>query len=451
MLSLLRPNDYEYSKLLEQEKNRETVVLYNIQKPIILCLHLPIINMYIGFSKNAFLSLTFLIYLFSFSALVCALHTITPSLLIQEPETISSNNSIFTLGFFRSENSTNRYFGIWLMTESTIVWVANRNNPLTDSSGVLTISENGNLLVLNGQKKVVWSTNVSHITANSSAQLLDSGNLVLVDGITGAMIWESFQHPCDTLLHDMKLSTNQRTGEKVQLTSWRSTSEPSSGEFSCSLEHLNFAQVFVWKDNRPYWRSGPWNGSDILGVPWRSSTLGNGLQVKEEEGTVEVSFHFTDKSLLMIYTIDSQGRLEQRGWNFQKNIREVGWVTGDFECDVYGKCGPFGICNKQSSPICSCLRGFEPNNKEEWARQNWTGGCVRREALQCERDNNNVSQGGQADGFLKVGKCLGCMFWNGDLVDLMSNSPAGVDLYLRLGSSELGTFFNSRNFINALD
>ncbi|XP_028791874.1 G-type lectin S-receptor-like serine/threonine-protein kinase At1g11330 [Neltuma alba] len=35
------------------------------------------------------------------------------------------------------------------------------------------------------------------------------------------------------------------------------------------------------------------------------------------------------------------------------------------------------------------------------------------------------------------GTGIGCMVWNVDLVDIISNSPGGVDLYLRLASSEL--------------
>ncbi|XP_028791866.1 G-type lectin S-receptor-like serine/threonine-protein kinase At1g11330 [Neltuma alba] len=321
--------------------------------------------MNIGFSKTAFLSLTFLIHLFSFSVLVCALDTITPSLLIKEPQTISSNNSMFTLGFFGPENSTNGYLGIWLMTKSTIAWVANRNDPLADSSGVLTISENGNLVVLNGQKQVVWSTNVSHIASNSSAQLLDSPNLVLVDGITGTMMWQSFQHPCDTLLQDMKLSSNQQKGEKVRLTSWKSISDPSLGEFSLGIEPACVTEIRIWKGNHPYFRSGPWNGINLLGTPGQSFIFGNGIEVRGDEGSFKLSFHVKDKSFLMIFTIDSQRRTEERIWNFHGNIWEVGWIIGDSECDIYGKCGPFGICNKRSSPICSCLRGLEPKNKEE--------------------------------------------------------------------------------------
>ncbi|XP_054779112.1 LOW QUALITY PROTEIN: G-type lectin S-receptor-like serine/threonine-protein kinase At1g11330 [Prosopis cineraria] len=429
-----------------------------------------------GFGSSSCSLLPFFIHLFSFSALVCALDTVTPSLEIHEPKTIRSNNGMFTLGFFSPENSTNRYLGIWLMSESTIVWVANRDDPVTDSSRILTISDNGNLVVLNGQKQVVWSTNVSHIASNSSVQLLDSGNLVLTDRTAGAMVWQSFRHPCDTLLQDLKLSTNQQTGEKVKLTSWKSTSDPSHGRFSLGLGHLNFTQVFIWKENSPHWRSGPWNGTNFLGIPGTSSMIGDGFQVKEDEGIFEVSFHFTDKSLLMTFALDSQGKLSEHIWDFQKNAWELRRRIGDSECDFYGKCGPFGICNSQSSPICSCLRGFEPKNKEEWEKQNWTNGCVRREALQCVKNNNGSQATSTTDGFFKLERVkvpdqaeslpynfrdvvdcrtpclkscsckayafdpgLGCMVWNVDLLDILSNSPGGVDLYLRLASSELDT------------
>ena len=45
--------------------------------------------------------------------------------------------------------------------------------------------------------------------------------------------------------------------------------------------------------------------------------------------------------------------------------------------------GAFGSCDPQNSPICSCIHGFEPKNTEEWNRENWTSGCVRRTSLQC--------------------------------------------------------------------
>ena len=81
-----------------------------------------------------------------------------------------SNGSVFKLGFFSSVNSTNHYLGIWYNNISafTVVWVANRQKPLNDSSGLLTISEDGNLVVLNGQKEILWSSVEDDLNGSSN-------------------------------------------------------------------------------------------------------------------------------------------------------------------------------------------------------------------------------------------------------------------------------------------
>ena len=63
-----------------------------------------------------------------------------------------SQGSIFKLGFFKPGTSSNIYLGIWYkmfgvkVKDINIVWVANRENPLTDpSSSRLELSEDGNL------------------------------------------------------------------------------------------------------------------------------------------------------------------------------------------------------------------------------------------------------------------------------------------------------------------
>uniref|UniRef100_F6I2E7 G-type lectin S-receptor-like serine/threonine-protein kinase n=1 Tax=Vitis vinifera TaxID=29760 RepID=F6I2E7_VITVI len=72
-----------------------------------------------------------------------AIDTMTSTRFIEDPETLVSDGSAFKLGFFSLADSTNRYVGIWYSTPSlsTIIWVANRDKPLNDSSGLVTISE----------------------------------------------------------------------------------------------------------------------------------------------------------------------------------------------------------------------------------------------------------------------------------------------------------------------
>nr|XP_023917802.1 G-type lectin S-receptor-like serine/threonine-protein kinase At1g11330 [Quercus suber] len=400
-----------------------------------------------------------------------ATDTMTASQPIKDPDYITSNGSAFNLGFFSPENSTNRYVGIWYNNISvfTVVWVANRQRPLRDSNGVLTISEDGVLVVLNGQKEVIWSANVTNSAPNSSAQLLDSGNLVLQEITTGAIIWESFQYPSDTFLPKMKLSANVRTGKKMQITSWKSPSDPSIGIFSVGIQPLGLPQVFIWKDGSPHWRSGPWNSRIFIGIPDMNSVYLDGFSfVDDQDGNFYLTFDFADKAVSSYYALNSQGNLVQKDLN---NGREdTGWSALLTECDVYGNCGAFGTCNPKNSPICSCFQGFEPNNTKEWNRGNWTSGCVRRTPLQCERVNTGGE--GKKDGFLNLkmmkvpdiavwssafeNKCrvqclencsciayafdtgIGCMSWTNKLIDTQQFSSSGLDLYIRVAYSELG-------------
>ncbi|GKV19155.1 hypothetical protein SLEP1_g29448 [Rubroshorea leprosula] len=291
--------------------------------------------------------------------------TITPSKSIKYPEAIISNGSKFQLGFFSPASSTDLYVGIWyngIDPVKGIIWVANRQTPLKDSSGSLMISEDGNLVVVNGQKEVLWSSNVEKLTGNNTiAKLLDLGNLVLQDKTTGMNMWESFQQPSNVFVPAMKLGVNLRTGEKIQLTSWKSPSDPSVGNFSVGFEPFDIPQVFVWKNSQPYWRSGQWNGRVFVGMPNMnySYLYGFSLETDKEEETFYVSYALdTDKYLLDLF-MGPEGISIERFWNwtdYWEDYRIV-WSNPQNECDVYGKCGPFGSCDSQKPTICSCLRG----------------------------------------------------------------------------------------------
>ncbi|KAK7338984.1 hypothetical protein VNO77_19619 [Canavalia gladiata] len=428
-----------------------------------------------GFSKCINLLLALIILCCYFSNGGVAIDTITSSQFIKDPETLSSIGGKFTLGFFNSPDNFTRHVGIWWQPDFTIVWVANRNQPLRDSSGIVTVSEDGNLVVLDGQKQVLWSSNVSNISSsNSSFQLTDYGNLILLEKTTGDTIWESFQHPCNTIMPNMKLGSSKRTGEKVKLTSWKTHANPSPGNFSFSIERLSIPEVFIWNGNHPHWRSGPWNGKAFTGLPMMNSSL-TGIHVGDEgQGNIEYFYTKAEEVDFIIHVMRSTGNYEEKSWDEEKQEWQVTWNSYQSECDVYGVCGPFATCNSQSVPICSCLRGFEPKNREEWNTQNWTGGCVRRTPLQCERTNNpNTSADNKADGFLKLqmikvpdfadgssltlkpdacrslclGNCfcvaysfdaeIGCMSWTGNLIDIQQFSKGGLDLYIRVAHTEL--------------
>ena len=92
--------------------------------------------------------------------------TISQGQSITITETIVSADAKFELGFFRPGNSTYQYVGIWFKKASrqTVTWVANRNHPIVNSSAVLTISNDGNLMIADGQ----LSYSVSNMSSNGN-------------------------------------------------------------------------------------------------------------------------------------------------------------------------------------------------------------------------------------------------------------------------------------------
>lgn len=309
-----------------------------------------------------------------------------------------SDNNLFELGFFSPANTTSRYVGIWL--NQTVIWVANAQNPLTDTSGVFTISKDGNLVVLDGKSNVLWTSNITKPTINSTALLFDSGNLVVLDPVSGMFLWESFKHPSDTFLPTMKFVTDTITKEKTGMTSWKSPSDPSKGQFFFGIDAVNnIPEAYIWEGSDLRWRSGPWNGQSFIGIPQMDSVYFlHGFNLVAENRTYSLSVPSSNDLLeFEFYQLSSEGYFEQWHWNDAVKDWEIRWSAPKTPCDLYGNCGAFGICDPKSSPVCSCLKGFRPKNLGEWNQGNWGNGCVRNEFLECE-EVKQVKE----DGFLKV-------------------------------------------------
>ncbi|CAN4087569.1 unnamed protein product [Withania somnifera] len=325
---------------------------------------------------------------------------------------------------------------------------------------------------MNGMKEILWTSNISstsHDVTYSTARL-QGGNLVLLDNSkSGSIIWQSYQHPSDTFLPKMKIPINSvRTGEKTGLISWKSPLDPSYGDFSTSIT-ANLPQLLIWKGKNLHWRSGQWNGQIFIGIKrMRSVHTGGYDVVDDEEGTVYLT-GLVERKEATRFVLDPSGNLVQSYWDEIGRTWKSPWSAIENDCDVYGTCGPFGRCNSFESPVCSCLRGFEPKNTDEWEKRNWTSGCVRRKSLQCDQEKNMTTK---RDGFLKMGfmkvpdfaewlppkledecrsQCLsncsclayafdtgiGCMSWGRFLIDIQQFQGSGTALYIRVAHSEL--------------
>ncbi|OEL25484.1 Receptor-like serine/threonine-protein kinase SD1-8 [Dichanthelium oligosanthes] len=397
-------------------------------------------------------------------------------------ETLVSANGTFTMGFFSLGASTNQryYLGIWFsVSRDAVCWVANSERPLSDKTGALVLSDTGNLLLRDGSGQIVWSSN-STIASSSSVevQLLETGNLVLRDQGSSYILWQSFDHPSNTLLSGMKVGKDLWNGAEWHLTSWSSSDDPSPGLYRRVLDTSGLPDFVLLQGNVTIYRTGPWNGRSFSGateVLGYTDLVTLGVTISPEE----ISYGYTSKpgAALTRLVVTADTRMVKRFvWdNSSREWNPIFQGPRDL-CDDYGKCGGFGLCDVDSVlSFCSCLRGFSPASPSAWT---WdaASGCRRNVELRC-------SNGSTTDGFVLVKgvklpdthnasvfmgitlkecrkrcrancSCLayaaadirgggvpsGCVMWTDNIVDLRY-VDRGQDMYLRLAKSELDKDF----------
>ncbi|KAK6132851.1 hypothetical protein DH2020_033414 [Rehmannia glutinosa] len=419
------------------------------------------------------------VHFISFLKFSVGVDTLFPNQTIVVGQTLISENLIFELGFFSPGTSRNKFLGIWYKsTPGVCVWVANRNNPITDSQGVfLAIAGNGTL-VISRAGSIIWSANSSGVASNPVLQLLDTGNLVLLEDSSQdssqSYIWQSFDYPTDTWLPGMKMVDDIDAGVEKYLTSWRNSNDPSPGDYVYKIENQGLPEMVVYKGTKKMYRTGKWNGLYFSGVLPFPNDIFNPELVFIEERLVSIAEPY-DSSVFIRGTLDTSGILQRGCMNAKKDRNRVQVVPKD-PCDEYGQCGPNGFCRIDKPIRCECFKGFAPKFQKEWDLQDWSGGCTRIRPLNCE----------SGDSFLEIkrvkypdtlkywlnasmslnecqAECLkncgctayanlyitngghGCLMWFGDLIDIREHPPADgkQNIYIRLPASELGKSFYS--------
>ncbi|GAB4825112.1 hypothetical protein Ancab_007988 [Ancistrocladus abbreviatus] len=213
--------------------------------------------------NNQWIKLSILFLCFSLlTPLYHGIDTITANQTLSGDKTILSAGGNFELGFFQPGKSSYYYIGVWysksLVQNQTIVWVANRDSPVSDKYSSELKILNANLVITNGSKTPVWCTNVTLPASGPvEAVLQDEGNLVLREqGSINSTIWQSFDHPTQTLLPGGKLGLNKKTKKSQQLTAWKNIDDPATGLFSLELDPNGTTQYYMfWNRTEKYWHS----------------------------------------------------------------------------------------------------------------------------------------------------------------------------------------------------
>ncbi|KAI7752472.1 hypothetical protein M8C21_012569 [Ambrosia artemisiifolia] len=421
-----------------------------------------------------FLSILLLLYSSTpYTSAIIIISTITPNQTIKDGDTIVSPQQTFELGFFSPNNSTNRYVGIWYkkISTGTVIWVANRNTPLTNFSGELSLTTQGNIIIRTvAGGDVIWSSNNTSALKNPVGQLLDTGNLIVMEetGDRENPTWQSFDFPTDTFLPGMKFGKDLVTGREIHFTSWKTDVDPSSGGYSVWIDTHGYPQMIVKEGMDIRFRAGPWNGDRFSGEPnlRPNSVYRFGFSLSERE--MYYYFDLPDASVTTRVVIRPTGSFERLLWIENRREWLLYLTPQNDNCDRYKLCGSFGSCNINNSPACGCLKGFEPTSPDQWNVADWSQGCRRSTPLECGADEgfrmysgvklpdtqgswfNQTMTLDECERFCKrncsctayttqniTGGGSGCLVWFGDLMDIRTFAENGQDLYIRMPASEL--------------
>ncbi|XP_060669903.1 G-type lectin S-receptor-like serine/threonine-protein kinase At4g27290 [Ziziphus jujuba] len=308
------------------------------------------------------------------------------------------------------------------------------------------------------------------VAKDPMARLLESGNLVVQgknrDADSEIYAWQSFDYPTDTSLAGMKIGWNMKTCVERYLTSWKSSDDPSTGDFSFHIDIKGMPQVIVSKRTTRMLRLGPWNGVRLNGVYVRGNTIyGSNFVFNENES------HYMFKPTVSNDEEVTRVRLSNSGnlvrfviYNSSTEWRTMSSMPYVL-CDRYGYCGATGVYRINGNPICDCLEGFTlksqkkpldckdgdgfkklvrvkvPDLLDFWSNK-------RMNLEECkEMCSTNCSCAAYANSDIREGGS-GCLMWFGDLIYVseLKAQFIGLNFYIRLSKSELSksspvTFF----------
>ncbi|KAM5580837.1 G-type lectin S-receptor-like serine/threonine-protein kinase [Rosa sericea] len=368
--------------------------------------------------------------------------TITANQSLSGDQTIVSAGGKFELGFFKPGNTSNYYIGMWyyktIVPDQTIVWVANRVQPVSDRfSSELRISD-GNLVLFNESKTPIWSTNVSSSSVSSIHVVLsDNGNLVLRAGSNSSLpLWQSFDYPAHTWLPEARIGFNTVTNRTQVLTSWKNFQDPAPGIYSLVLDPSGSDAYFsLWNRSKQYWTSGAWDAKSRIFslVPEMNYNYIYNFSYVKNKNESYFTYSVNDPSITSRFIMDVSGQVKQLSW-LQPQGWNLFWSQPRKLCQVYS-----GGCKRRT--VLNIANATTNNGKQdrflEMSSKSLPDSEVSVEAgstAQCESiclSNRSCTAYAYDSN--------GCSIWIGDLLNLQqptADDGDGKTLYLRLAASE---------------
>ncbi|KAL5841378.1 hypothetical protein ACOSQ3_011981 [Xanthoceras sorbifolium] len=259
-----------------------------------------------------------------------------------------SNSNGYFLASASVRYSDSAYLAYFDVVE--VFWLANRNWPVHENA-TLQLQTDGDLILRDVDGTLVWSTNTSHLSV-AGLQMLETGNLVLYDD-NNMTIWQSFDHPTDTLLPGQKLMAGQK------LVARASAADLNEGRFSLSVTSEGLFAFYRSITPRMYLNytvSGIKESDQPSYIRAVNGTLALYILSAEPSEPDDVFSTPIDYTAYAYMRLDGDGHLR-----FYNDSMEPVDILADVlrECDYPTVCGNYGLCTNGQ---CSCPAGFASDN-----------------------------------------------------------------------------------------
>ncbi|KAF4359221.1 hypothetical protein F8388_005330 [Cannabis sativa] len=255
----------------------------------------------------------------------------------------------FAFGFHQLRDNKDLFLlAIWFnkLPEKTLVWYADTPNSPIPKGSKLELTADRGLLLTDPRNQELWKSGTI-VSQADMAIFNDTGNFVLFDR-KSEKIWESFNHPTDTLLPTQVLEKGVVVSSRVSSTNF------SRGRFQLSLKTDGKFGLYIMNlpsehlNSNYYTKETTNTGKQLVFNESESASIANYYY----RATLDFDGVFTKYSYPKNPTKDSNWSVV---WSIPDNICLQRFAYGNS-----GVCGYNRVCrlDQNKRPLCECIRGF---------------------------------------------------------------------------------------------
>ncbi|XP_031505345.1 G-type lectin S-receptor-like serine/threonine-protein kinase SD2-5 [Nymphaea colorata] len=268
---------------------------------------------------------------------------------------LRSVNGAFAFGFFAIGNETQFLLSVWHIFSQRVVWIANRDSPVQQMDTIV-FSENGNLhLELVG--KSIWSTETAG-KGVTAMMLQDSGNLVLTNN-ESQILWQSFEHPVDTLLSDQPFRVGMELVSSVGTNDMISVANYSTGIYNLKITSDDMILLANYSPPQQYWsmRKESRFITNNAGSIYSAKLVGNSWIVYDQKENLLQQFVFSqesDRNITWAAVLGNDGSIsfyKLPASSSDAPVQQQQRIPDKY-CDTPQPCQPYYICT--SAKTCQC-------------------------------------------------------------------------------------------------